>query len=458
MIATANRVHRFGVLVFVGTLCLGAGNAFGDYYQGQPQPAPQAAAPMAQPATVGQGESVAVAQNAATNVDDVEFCGLPVCSPPGRFWMRGDYLMWWTSGTRLPPLVTTSPERTPQGQAGVLGQPGTTILYGGETVNIEGRSGVHTTLGMWLDCCHIWNLEVDYLSLGGHLNGFDLTSNGDPILARPYFNVSATGGGAQAAELAAYPGVVEGRVTAGTTDYFQSAGVLLSYNLCHCDSCCDPCDPCEALAGMNCCPPLLYCCRTDLLAGFRYYGLGDRLNVHEALDVPAGDLVGTTIDVQDNFSARNDFYGSELGLRTQVYRGRWSFEVLTKIAMGNTHEVANINGQTIVASPGQPIQTYNAGILAAGTNSGAYERDVFTVIPQLGVEVGYQVACHWRAYVGYNLLYWGDVWRSGDQVDLNLDPRNFPPTQSGGLPFPQFPGRSTSFWAQGVNIGTELRF
>ena len=80
------------------------------------------------------------------------------------------------------------------------------------------------------------------------------------------------------------------------------------------------------------------------------------------------------------------------------------------------------------------------------------------MIPQLGVELGYQVNCHWRAYVGYNVLFWGCVSRAADQIDLNLDPRNFPPSQEGGLPFPAFPGRTSCFWAQGVNMGTEFRF
>ena len=60
-----------------------------------------------------------------------DFCGTAFCGPPGRVWLRADYLMWFTTGTRLPPLVTTSPQGTPANQAGVLGAPGTTILFGG---------------------------------------------------------------------------------------------------------------------------------------------------------------------------------------------------------------------------------------------------------------------------------------------------------------------------------------
>ena len=39
---------------------------------------------------------------------DVESCGDRPCCPAGRFWVQADYLSWWTKGTHLPPLVTTS--------------------------------------------------------------------------------------------------------------------------------------------------------------------------------------------------------------------------------------------------------------------------------------------------------------------------------------------------------------
>ena len=162
--------------------------------------------------------------------------------------------------------------------------------------------------------------------------------------------------------------------------------------------------------------------------------------------------------IHDNFRARNDFYGSELGLRTQIYRGRWSMEILTKIAMGNNHQTITIDGTTAITPLGGSTTLYNAGILAGETNGGVFQRDQFTVIPQLGLELGYQVNCHLRAYIGYDILYWGAVARAADQIDLNVDPRNFPPITQTGLPYPQFPGKTDSFWAQGIHLGTEFRF
>ena len=48
------------------------------------------------------------------------------------------------------------------------------------------------------------------------------------------------------------------------------------------------------------------------------------------------------------------------------------------------------------------------------------------MIPELGLDLGYQVNCHWRAHLGYNILYWGCVSRAADQISLYVDPRNIP--------------------------------
>lgn len=441
--------RKFGVLCFMATVWLGVGHCAAA--DADPlQPIPEQPGAMAQTPATGQPQASPFRDetSACANGDCEDFCGMPLCSPPGRYWLRADYLMWWTSGTQLPPLVTN----------GAL-SPTTTIFYGNETIANDVRSGVRTTIGMWLDPCHVWNLEFDYLTLGERANNFSMGSNGSQAIYRPFFDVQTN---AQSQEAVSVSGVVAGTVSVDAKEYFQSAGVLVSYHLCGGDMCGGACDSCGDACGSTCADacdvPKLYCCRTDLLAGFRYYGLSDSIGIHE--DLTQLTAPNALIDVRDNFSARNEFFGSEIGLRNQIYRGRWSLEILTKIAIGNTHQTVDINGQTTVTVPGQGTNVYDAGVLAVGSNSGTYHRDVFTVIPQLGLELGYQVNCHWRAYAGYNLMYWGSVLRSAEQIDLNVDPRNFPPTdpQNPGLPFPAFPGRASSFWAHGVNLGTEFRF
>src|SRR5262245_52245287 len=59
----------------------------------------------------------------------------------GRVWADAELLLWWQRGASLPPLATTSPPGTPLDQAGVLGAPGTSVLFGGTRVNGDLRIG-----------------------------------------------------------------------------------------------------------------------------------------------------------------------------------------------------------------------------------------------------------------------------------------------------------------------------
>jgi len=416
---------------------------------GQPPPAQQQLKPIpTQPAMTPQPQASPFREETGAATAAGEACGDGcdmICGPEGRFWFRADYLMWYTSGMDLPPLVSTD----------------TTVLYGGDTVNSGGRSGFRTTLGMWLDACHTWGVEFDYLNLGEMASNYTSPfPSGDLTIVRPFYNVET---GNADGEIVAQPNFMEGTVSVNAKDYFQSAGVTFTRNLCSCSSCCDPCessDPCKSLTSGACDVPYLRCCRTDLLVGFRYYNLSDRVLITENLrDISDTPTSGTTFLIHDNFSARNDFYGSEVGLRTQLYRGRWSFEILTKIAVGNNHQTVTISGEEYKTVPDHPTQYFPTGIFATDkTNMGTYQRDSFAMIPQLGLEVGYQVNRHWRTYIGYNILYWGSVLRSGDQIDLNGDQRNWPGSDQTGTHFPAYSGNETSFWAQGVNVGSEFRF
>ena len=288
--------------------------------------------------------------------------------PFGRYqrdtaWFRADYLLWWTTGARIPPLVTTSPQGTGAGEAGVLGAAGTTVLFGGQTVDGDARSGFRTTVGLWLDDWHRWDVEFDYFSPGGRSASFNETSNGDPILARPYFNVQTN---QQESSLAAYTGIGTGTVTADARDYFQSFGLSVAYNLGRYTVF----DPFHAgdLQGEG---RVLCFERLDLLGAFRYYGLYDRVSVGQNLvlanafgyqDVGFADL--------DDFDARNDFYGGEIGLRSRMYRGRWSLEVSGKVALGANCSVVNVAGATAITPPGGPTVPINSGLLAAHQQHG----------------------------------------------------------------------------------------
>jgi Putative beta barrel porin-7 (BBP7) len=454
LIMAARRAEKLilGVL-FVWSLILSAAFSFA----AAPAPSEGSTEEIPTPAATEKTEIVTTANEGNITTEQCgeagcTFEGVPLCSPPGRFWVRGDWMMWWTNGSNLPPLVTTSPQGTPQAQAGVLGQPGTSILFGNSTVYDDARAGVRITFGGWLDNCHRWGLEADWLTLGGKSINFVDTSNGNPILARPFFNVQTN---AQDSQLKAYPGVVTGTVNVIGNDSFESVGLDLRLNLC-CNSCGDCCsETCDAGCGPSCSDPCcLYYCRTDLLVGYRHYTMTDNLSIGENI---FDTRVNSRFLITDIFDTRNEFNGTELGLNTELRRGRWSLGLLAKMAIGENHETATINGTTTIDN-GQTQTTTPVGIYAVASNSGVHPKDQFVVIPQFGAELGCQVTCRTRIFAGYNLIYWAPVMRAGDQIDLNIDPRQFAPPVAGALPFPQYLARQTNFWAQGINIGAEYRF
>ena len=88
---------------------------------------------------------------------------IPEVSPlETRFWLRSEYLAWWTKDAPLPtPLVTTgSPSDT---VPGALGQPNTQVLYGGQNVDMGVASGWRLDLGMWLDRDQRFGLQAGLL-------------------------------------------------------------------------------------------------------------------------------------------------------------------------------------------------------------------------------------------------------------------------------------------------------
>ena len=95
--------------------------------------------------------------------------GADACDPclfvgdPGRFWARADYLVYWTKGMRIPPLVTATvpPSTNPP----ILGLPTTAILFGGERQDAQDQPGFRVAMGFWLDPCHTWAIEGDYMGL-----------------------------------------------------------------------------------------------------------------------------------------------------------------------------------------------------------------------------------------------------------------------------------------------------
>jgi hypothetical protein len=196
----------------------------------------------------------------------------------------------------------------------------------------------------------------------------------------------------------------------------------------------------------------------DLLLGYRFLHLDEDLWVREDLNslLP---VAPAAFQINDRFDSENAFHGGEIGLLLESQGCRWSWEILAKVALGNSHEVVRIDGDTAITLYGVP-SPYPAGILAQRTNIGEYADDEFAVVPEVGITVGYQLTCRLRATFGYSFIYWNDVARPGEQIDLGLNPNLFPPEQ---VPFsgplrPAFTFQHTDYWAQGLRFGVDYRW
>jgi hypothetical protein len=369
-----------------------------------------------------------------------------------RFYGSAEYLLWWVRGFYLPPLVTTGPATVNEDIRGALGAPGTTLLFGNTNTPSGPISGARFTAGWFLGPCSPWAVEVSGFFLGRQTGDFNTNSAQNPVIARPFFNVNT---GMFDRELTATPGILP-------TDAFMLRGAIDVHST-------------SQLWGLEANLKRILCCGCNYnlsgLVGFRYLDLREGLTITEnvtSLAAVQGTNVfdpGNQITVVDSFQTHNRFYGGQLGLQGEVRRGRWFLGGNVKLGIGQNHETITISGSQTVETLAGMRQTFNGGLLALPSNSGTFSRDQISFVPQVGLKVGYALTTNLRVFFGYDFLYWTNVVRPGDQIDLALNTSqipnfNIPPAMApaSNQVRPIVPFHSTGFWAQGINAGLEFRY
>src|SRR5262245_58722053 len=354
------------------------------------------------------------------------------CEHPHSVWLRGEYLLWYIKRHDFPPLITAGAGID---RPGALGQPGTRVLFGGADVDTEIRHGARFTAGLWLDDVGDFGVEASYLFLGSRAIGLSVAgSDATPIVARPFRDVLNH---RQDSSLDVFPGLANGRVDVSATSFFDGA----DFNAL-----------CRLFQGDH--------WQITGLAGFRYLNLDEDVRIEERVQVsPASPRFGgNAIGVTDVFDTQNAFYGAQFGAKFEWRHKRWVVDVLAKVAFGDSHESVRTWGQTTI--DGKTVA--NAGLLVLSSNTGSATRDAFAVVPEAGVNVGYQITASLRLFACYSLISWSDVARPGDQIDFGLNPNLIPTSATfgagGGPARPALSVRCTDFWAQGANFGVEWRY
>jgi hypothetical protein len=337
----------------------------------------------------------------------------------GGLWAEAEYLYWQAKGDTLPALITT----------GVLGAPGTSVLFGGSTVNQDWRSGVRLRAGYWLDPNRTAAVEAQFFTLENASTNFFASSNGAPPLARPFFNTAIN---APDALLIASPGITTGQISANDTSRLLGAGIAFRKELC-------------AACAIG---------SVSGIVGYRYLRLHDQLGIsstQNAVGFPAA------FAVTDQFDSRNDFHGLDLGVTGLIANGPWKFEWLAKAAVGATLTDISINGSTVTTAGGTTTAAAG-GLLALPTNIVSFGQDRISVVPELSARLGYQITPQLRAFAGYNFIYWTGVVRPGGIVDTTVNPTQLPPGALVGAARPAPRADPTDYWVHGVNVGVAFNF
>jgi hypothetical protein len=360
-----------------------------------------------------------------------------------RWYGKAEYLLWWARAQHFPVLATTGTAAS----QGVLGRPGTVVLFGGEEEPFNAFSGGRFTVGYWCDPCQNWGIESSTFFLGQQSVKFAANSNQFPILTRPFLDVN---NGVESGQAVGQPGVNSGSIVINPPSRLWGTELNLRCNKCG-DCCCGS--------------------RFDCLLGIRYLNLDERVRITETVQVsptttatlPPGVMPGDQALVVDDFHTRNQFVGGQVGFDWEKRWNPWVLDLRMKLALGGTHQQIDINGFQHVVHPNGTQQAFVGGLLALPSNSGHFSRDRFSVVPEVGISLGYQITDCLTLTIGYDFLYWSNVVRPADQIDRVLDISQIPnfnvtPPPTAPQRRPIVPFRETGYWAQGLHFGLECKY
>jgi len=362
----------------------------------------------------------------------------------GPFSVSAEALLWWFKSSPTPvPLVS-------DGFLNDQDFPAKILLGGGER-NTNPNPGLRVTAGYAPGGA--WGIEGSVLYFPTRSSSRRVSSSGQPgstDLLLPYIDAST--GQEAVSELSLQP-VYRGTAREELSNSLLGAEVNGTW----------------ALAGGH-------GWQVSLLGGFRWLRLRETYTITTSspfIPPRAVDIWDTT----DKFDAFNNFYGAQLGARARYEWGRWFVNGTVKVGLGAMRQTVDVEGSLVtndfslapITPAGQPTQygptqTFPGGYWALPSNIGEHSRTVFGVVPEAGLNIGYQVTPWMSVFAGYTFLYANSVARPGNHVNRTINTTQNvawvgeTALQPSGPAEPSFKFKSSDFWAQGLNVGLGFRF
>jgi hypothetical protein len=421
-----------GAPVVDATVQMPGGMPFGGMYGGAAMGAPMMAGPMMPGPALNGGP-----------IEEAPFLsgtGFHGGADQPCVWTTGDYLNWRLKAMSVPALVTTAPA----GSGGTLSDGDTTVVAGGGKMLENWQSGFRVRGGIWLPD-GVSGFDLSFFNIDVSSERHSFASGGGQGLFRPFFNTAI---GAEDAQLVAFSDPIAGPLLAGTVSTVAQSelwGGEANYRT----------GWGTALGG-----------QLDALIGYRYVQLHDRLTIDSRSTTlaavgtaPAGTLLATS----DRFDTTNQFHGAQIGFTGEWQLAGLSLGLRGTIAGGWTLQSVDIAGSTSSLTPAGSTLTLPGGLFTQTSNIGNHTQSVFSIVPEAGATLGYQVTNNIRVFGGYNILYWTNVARASQQISRQVNATYIADPVTGasapaGVPAPLFRNNSQTFYVQGYSVGVEFRW
>jgi len=349
----------------------------------------------------------------------------------GEFRLGAEALIWWFKDSPTPvPLVTD----------GLIGDPDTHVLLGGGNVNTGANPGFRITAGYGLR--DRTALEANFFYIPSRSKTTNVASSGQlgsTDLILPY--IDAVTGQESGTELSLAP-VYAASTRADFTNSLLGAELNGAWTM-------------EPVSGF----------KWDVVGGFRY------LRLHETYSFTTSSpyvppTPPDTYVTTDNFNTTNNFYGGQVGIRANLDRGDFFANGTLKVALGAMVQSVDISGSLVTNdfTNFETLQTFPGGYFAMGTNMGNRSRTEFAVVPEAALNLGWRITPSAAITVGYSFVYASNVVRPGNQMSRIINTSQSvaytsdPAATLVGPAQPSFQFNTSSFWAQGINIGLAVRF
>lgn len=356
------------------------------------------------------------------------------------YWFNAEYLYWKIQdANKVIPLVVEG--STSPGDGSIL-VPGREVVIGDEKIESKWRSGGRFTFGfMCPNMCDV-GIEASYFFLGKSSTKKSVFSSGEPgspYLGFPYINSNT---GLETSLNIATPGSFGGLASLKVSNSLQGAELYASM-------------PLTCFNGWN----------MNAFGGFRYLNFNEKLDFYvnnPFIDPVLNDVFFTN----DRFKMDNNFYGGSLGVNALYQCNCLMFNLKAQVALGAMCQSSKIRGNLEANdfTNYTTVESYNGGYLALPSNSGTKKRTQFSVIPEVELNVGYNVTECLALTLGYNFLYVTNVLRAPNQLNSTVNPTQsslyefIPDPVLVGDPQPQHRLKSSDMWVQGVNVGLVYTF